>query len=51
MMLDHLGEEKAANGIEEAIKRVVARDVKNLSAGKMGRSTSQVGDLVVKYIG
>jgi 3-isopropylmalate dehydrogenase len=51
MMLDHLGEEKAANGIEEAIKRVVARDVKNLSAGKMGHSTSQVGDLVVKYIG
>ena len=50
MMLDHLGEEKAANGVEDAIKSVVARDVKNLSAGKMGRSTSQVGDLVVKYI-
>jgi 3-isopropylmalate dehydrogenase len=50
MMLDHLGEEKAANGIEEAIKRVVAKDVKNLSAGKMGHSTSQVGDLVVNYI-
>jgi 3-isopropylmalate dehydrogenase len=50
MMLDHLGEKKAATGVEEAIKKVVARDVKNLSAGKMGHSTSQVGDLVAKYI-
>jgi hypothetical protein len=29
---------------------VVKRDVKSLTAGKMGYSTSQVGDLVVKYI-
>jgi 3-isopropylmalate dehydrogenase len=50
MMLDHLGEKKAATGVEEAIKKVVAKDVKNLSAGKMGHSTSQVGDLVAKYI-
>ena len=50
MMLEHLGEEKAAQGIEEAIMKVVARDVKSLSAGKMGYSTSEVGDLIVKYI-
>jgi 3-isopropylmalate dehydrogenase len=50
MMLDHLGEERAGKGVEEAIKKVVAKDVKNLSAGKMGYSTSQVGDLVVKYL-
>jgi 3-isopropylmalate dehydrogenase len=50
MMLDHLGEIKAARGIEEAIMRVVTQDVKSLSAGKMGYSTSEVGDLVVKYI-
>jgi 3-isopropylmalate dehydrogenase len=50
MMLEHLGEGKAARGIEEAIMKAVARDVKSLSAGKMGYSTSQVGDLVVKYI-
>ncbi|HDM77550.1 MAG TPA: 3-isopropylmalate dehydrogenase, partial [Deltaproteobacteria bacterium] len=48
MMLDTLGEEKAASKIEEAIKKVVANDVKDLSAGKMGYSTSEVGDLVVK---
>jgi len=50
MMLEHLGEEKAARGIEEAIMKVVKRDVKSLNAGKMGYSTSEVGDLVVKYI-
>jgi 3-isopropylmalate dehydrogenase len=50
MMLDHLGEEKAARRIEEAIMKVIKQDVKSLSAGKMGYSTAQVGDLVVKYI-
>jgi 3-isopropylmalate dehydrogenase len=50
MMLDHLGEEEAAKEVERAIMKVVERDVKSLAAGKMGYSTSQVGDLVVKYI-
>ena len=50
MMLEHLGEEKAAQGVEEAIKKVLRKDVKSLTAGKMGHSTSEVGDLVVKYI-
>jgi 3-isopropylmalate dehydrogenase len=50
MMLEHLGEEKAGQGIEEAIMKVVKRDVKSLSAGKMGYSTSEAGDLVVKYL-
>jgi len=50
MMLEYLGEEKAAQKIEEAIMKVVKNDVKSLSAGKMGHSTSEVGDLVVKYI-
>jgi 3-isopropylmalate dehydrogenase len=50
MMVDHLGEEKAAQGIEKAIMKVVKQDVKSLNAGKMGHNTSQVGDLVVKYI-
>jgi 3-isopropylmalate dehydrogenase len=50
MMLEHLGEEEAANKIEEAIMKVVKHDAKSLTAGKMGYSTSEVGDLVVKYI-
>ena len=30
--------------------KVVEKDVKSLAAGKMGYSTSQVGDLVVNYL-
>jgi len=51
MMLEHLGETSAAALIENAIKKVVSSDLKSLSAGQMGYSTSEVGDLVVKYIG
>jgi 3-isopropylmalate dehydrogenase len=29
---------------------VVKKDVKSLTAGKMGYSTSEVGDLIVKYL-
>jgi 3-isopropylmalate dehydrogenase len=50
MMLETLGEDKGGKGIEEAVMKVVQRDVKSLTAGKMGYSTSQVGDLVVQYI-
>jgi 3-isopropylmalate dehydrogenase len=50
MMLEHLGETGAAALIENAIKRVVSSDLKGLSAGHMGHSTTEVGDLVVKYI-
>jgi 3-isopropylmalate dehydrogenase len=49
MMLETLGEEKAAARIEKAVMKVVAKDLKSLSAGRMGKSTSQVGDLVAKY--
>lgn len=50
MMLENLGEAKAAQDIEGAIMKALKQDVKSLSAGKMGYSTSEVGDLVVKYI-
>ena len=50
MMLENLGEEEAAKEVEEAVMQVVKNDVKSLTAGKMGYTTSQVGDLVVKYI-
>src|SRR4030066_1396179 len=50
MMLEQLGEDKAAREIEAGIMKVVKGDVKSLSAGKMGYTTSEVGDLVVKYI-
>lgn len=50
MMLDHLGETEAALAVEKAIKKVVVKDLKSLSAGKMGHSTTEVGDLAAKYI-
>jgi 3-isopropylmalate dehydrogenase len=46
MMLDFLGETKAAKAIEDAVIRITREKMKSLAAGKMGYSTSQVGDLV-----
>jgi 3-isopropylmalate dehydrogenase len=48
MMLDHLGEDKAAAAVETAIKNVCVK-LKSQQAGKMGYSTSEVGDLVAQY--
>jgi 3-isopropylmalate dehydrogenase len=50
MMLEFLGEEEASRAVEEAVKKVVKEKLKSLSAGKMGYSTQEVGDLVVKYL-
>ena len=50
MMLETLGEVEAAVAVEDAVKRVTGTDIKSLSAGKMGYTTSEVGDLVVGYI-
>jgi 3-isopropylmalate dehydrogenase len=51
MMLEHLGEIAAAQLIEDAVIKVLTRDLKSLEAGKMGYGTSEVGDLVVGYVG
>ena len=50
MMLDHLREDTAAKRLEDAIKKVLASNLKSLAAGKMGYSTSEVGDLVVGHL-
>ncbi len=51
MMMETLGEEKAAKAIEDAIIRGFSEGyIKDLGAGKMGLTTSQVGDLMVKFI-
>ncbi|MCB1196412.1 3-isopropylmalate dehydrogenase [bacterium] len=49
MMLETLGETNAAQRIEKAVIAVLQKHLKSLSAGKMGYSTSEVGDLVAKY--
>ena len=50
MMLENLGEVKAAEAVENAVIKAVTKKLKSLAAGKMGYSTSAVGDLVVKYL-
>jgi 3-isopropylmalate dehydrogenase len=49
MMMETLGEEAMARKIEEGIMYVVANKLKSLSAGKMGYSTTEVGDLVAAH--
>ena len=50
MMLETLGEEKAADAIEQAVMDVTANKLKSLAAGKMGYSTTEVGDLVADRV-
>jgi 3-isopropylmalate dehydrogenase len=50
MMLSFLGEDDAAALVEKAIVKVVSTDMKSMAAGKMGYSTSQVGDLVADFV-
>ncbi len=50
MLLAEIGQEQASQAIEKSIIHVTANKLKSLSAGKMGYSTSQVGDLVVENI-
>jgi 3-isopropylmalate dehydrogenase len=50
LMLETLGEQKGAGLIEAAVIKVLRDDIAEVAAGKMGHSTSEVGDLIVKYV-
>ncbi len=50
MMLETLGEVDAARAVEDAVKDITANKIKSLSAGKMGYSTSEVGDMVAERV-
>ncbi len=50
MMLEFLGEMEAAKAIEDAVIKTVRDKIKSLGAGKMGHSTSEVGDLVAAAV-
>jgi len=50
LMLEHLGEEQTGREVEEAVMKVTASHIKSLAAGKMGMTTTEVGDLVAKYV-
>ncbi len=50
MMLEHIGEEEAAQTLERAVMEVTSKHIKSLAAGKMGYTTTEVGDLVADYV-
>jgi 3-isopropylmalate dehydrogenase len=50
MMLETLGEPQAASLIEQGVMKVLRDDLKGVAAGRMGYTTSEVGDLVKAYI-
>jgi len=48
MMLETIGEVEAGQAIEKAVSNVTANKLKSLAVGKMGYSTTEVGDLVAE---
>ena len=50
MMLEILGEDKAAGLVDKAIAHATGAKLKSMSAGKMGYSTTEVGDLVAQFV-
>jgi 3-isopropylmalate dehydrogenase len=47
MLLTQLGYDKSGKKVMDAIMKVTATKMKSQAAGKMGYTTSEVGDLVV----
>ena len=47
MLLEQVGQEAAAERVMSAIMHVTGTKMKSQSAGKMGYSTSEIGDLVL----
>jgi 3-isopropylmalate dehydrogenase len=50
MMLETLGQDAAARAIEAAVMDVTANKLKSLAAGKMGYTTTEVGDMVAERV-
>lgn len=50
MLLENLGQCEAAADVEKAVSYITANKLKSLAAGKMGFSTTEVGDLVAQHI-
>ena len=50
MLLENAGQTQAADRVTRAVMHVTGTKMKSMAAGKMGYSTTQVGDLVVKAL-
>jgi 3-isopropylmalate dehydrogenase len=50
LMLETLGEQRAAGLVEQCVQKVLKDDIADVGAGRMGLTTEQVGDLVVETL-
>ena len=50
MMLETLGEQKGADMVDKAIAWITGEKLRSMSAGKMGYSTSEVGDMLAEKV-
>jgi 3-isopropylmalate dehydrogenase len=50
LMLETLGENQAAERVEASVARVLANEIQDVGAGRMGHTTQEVGDMIVKYV-
>ncbi|MDP6794218.1 MAG: 3-isopropylmalate dehydrogenase [Verrucomicrobiota bacterium] len=50
LMLETLGEDEAAKAIEDTVISVTREKISDLGAGRMGHSTTEVGDLVASEL-
>ncbi len=51
LMLATLGEKEAAAAVEAAVADITGNKLKSMAAGKMGHTTTEVGDLAAEIIG
>jgi 3-isopropylmalate dehydrogenase len=49
LLLEQVGQARAAAAIEAAIKKTAANHMKSMAAGRMGLNTEEVGDLIAKF--
>lgn len=50
MMLEHIGETKGAELIDKAVAKATSEKLQSMSAGKMGYSTTEVGDMIAQFV-
>jgi 3-isopropylmalate dehydrogenase len=50
LLLESLAEDEAARAVEKAVIKIITDDIKEMGAGKMGKTTSEVGDLAAGYV-
>ena len=50
LLLESLAEDEAARSVEKAVIKIITNHIKEMGAGKMGKTTSEVGDLAAGYV-